>query len=152
MWDVVPAADWELRVRSIERQSAPRRWSASGGVSRATEQIALIVVDLTNRSAEARRPRALDFALRAVSGQQFVNRSAAIDARAMAITNGLLPFGAPILPGERATTVLVFDLDPRATRLTLTFRPAPRRTIRLDECHCSLPLPAERGLTDSLST
>ncbi len=61
-------------------------------------------------------------------------------ARAYAGGMGLTPFGDVVAPGATVTTVVMFDVDPRAGRLTLRFVPA-NQPIQIDECTCNLPSP-----------
>jgi hypothetical protein len=142
MWDVVGVDGWEIRVRSVERVQGPLPGTDRGDVTRAAGQFVLVAVDLANRSAAPLRPRAEDFALRAASGSTFTNVSAAPFVASYAAREGSTPFGSAVAPGDQIDTLLVFDIDPRASLLTLSVG-GRQRLIRLDECHCGLPLPSE---------
>src|SRR5205814_296381 len=135
------APGWELTVRSIERLRWPLPGADNGQPSRPVGRFAVLVVDLTNRSAEPRTPRASDFLLRSADGGRWVDLANGPAARTYAVKAGLAPFGDPVAPGATVRTVAVFDIDVHAGRLTLVWLPAGERTIRIDECHCNLPSP-----------
>jgi hypothetical protein len=138
MWDVVSSADWNLTVRSIERQPAPL--IPGDESTRPAGQFAIFTVDLQNVALQPLSPEQSDFVLRSASGVialMFADQSA---TDAFAVSRGDAPFNASVQPGQSATVLLIFDIRPSAFPLTLTFNPA-RRDIRIDECSCSLPSP-----------
>ncbi len=143
MWDIVQVDSWEIRVRSIERRSDPLPAIGADDAVRPRGQFALVVVDLTNLSATPRTALVDAFALTARSGSVVVNRSDTPFGATYAAANDFLPFGSEVAPGETVMTVLVFEIDPRATGLSLSIGGGERR-VRLDECKCSLPLPSEQ--------
>jgi hypothetical protein len=61
-------------------------------------------------------------------------------ARTYAGGAGLTPFGDVVPPGATVTTLVLFEIDPRAGQLALRFLPASQ-PIRIDECTCNLPSP-----------
>lgn len=131
MWEVVRAPGWEVMVRSVERRSEalpPGR------------RYAVLVVDLTNRSAHPQTPRAGDFALWAAGGTRSLNLANSVAIPDVAVSSDVTPFGAEIAPGTSVRTLLVFDIEAHAGRLTLDYLPSGA-SIRIDECKCNLPSP-----------
>lgn len=138
MWDVVASADWNVTVRSIERQPAPL--IPGDESTRPADQFAIFTVALQNIAGRPLTPRQSDFVLRSASGVialMIANQSA---ADSFAVNRDDSPFDAPVQPGMTTTALLIFDVAPSAFPLTLTFVPA-HRDIRIDECSCSLPSP-----------
>jgi hypothetical protein len=146
MWDLVRAPDWALTVRSIERLRGPLPAADGGEPTRPLGRFAVLVLDLTNQSSQAREPRAADFLLVAAGGARFADLAEAAAARAYAIQTGLAPFGDPVPPGGTVTTLALFDIDPTAGLFTLHWLPAADHPIRIDECHCNLPSPTHPQL------
>lgn len=144
MWDLVRSPAWDLTVRSVARSSEPLV-TPDGQLLRPAGQFAIFVVDLTNRAHQAQPPRAEDFALWTARGVRALNLTAAPVTSSYAAAAGRTPFDAPVPPGATVTTVLLFQINPRASRLTLEFRPSGR-SIGIDECKCDLPSPV-RPLT-----
>jgi hypothetical protein len=140
MWQIVRSPAWDLNVRSIERRSDPLPAIAGQAPVRPAGRFALFVVDLRNRTDRPLAPQSGDFVLWPAAEAPSLNLGELPAARAYAAAAGLTPFGDPIAPGATVTTVVVFDIDAHAGRLTLRFLPA-NRTIRIDECHCNLPSP-----------
>lgn len=135
MWDVVHTRDWDLVVRSIERQSG-----IFPATNDSTDRIAVLVVDLTNRSSNPRGIIASDFSLTTTSGVRFVNLTAATASRDYASSRGLSPVDTEVAPGATMTTALLFVIPFDSGRFTLRFAPT-RTAIKIDECHCNLPSP-----------
>jgi hypothetical protein len=144
MWDVVDVGDWTLQVRSIERVQASEL-GADGECLKADQQFALIAINVTNGSSQSQAIDAAGIDLVAPDGQTFLNRSDETAARVYADANGYDDAGASIAPGETRALLLIYDVDPSATKLKLEFPLAPHLAIELAECHCSLPLPASKG-------
>jgi hypothetical protein len=140
MWDVVQAPDWALTVRSVERRSEPLPAVDGAQPARPDGHWALFVVDLTNRTSRSLAPEAGDFVLWSTEGGPAANLAASTLGRVYAATAGLTPFGEAVPPGATATTLVLFDIDVSASRLTLDFLPAGT-TIQIDECKCDLPSP-----------
>jgi hypothetical protein len=140
MWQLVRSPAWDLNVRSIERRTDPLPAVVGEAPVRPEGRFAVVVVDLTNRTDRPLAPRPDDFVLWSAEGVRSLNLGETPAARTYAADAGLTSFGDPIAPGATATTVIVFDIDAHAGRLTLRFLPADR-TIRIDECHCNLPSP-----------
>ncbi len=138
MWQVVSSANWNLTVRSIERQPSPL--IAGDDSARPKGQFAIFTVDLGNRTGKELTPDERDFVLKSASGAISLPIKNQTAADAVAIDRGARAFGDPIYPGQTATRLLIFDIEPSAFPLTLTFVPA-RRSIKIDECSCSLPSP-----------
>jgi hypothetical protein len=139
MWDLVRSPVWDLTVRSVERSFEPLP-AADGTLVRPAGQFALFAVDLTNRTDRPLAPRPDDFALWTAGGIPTVNLTGTPAARTHAAAGDRAPFGDIVPPGATVTTILVFDVEPRAGRLTLYFLPAGQ-PIRIDECKCDLPSP-----------
>jgi hypothetical protein len=131
MWDIVRSPSWDLTVRSVERTNEPLQ---------ATATIAVFRIDLTNRTTGTLTPRADDFVLLSSNGGRSSNRADTAEARTFMVETGVTRFGDAVPPGVSITTLLLFDIDRHAGRLTLAFLPA-RETIRIDECKCNLPSP-----------
>jgi hypothetical protein len=138
MWDVVHARDWDLVVRSIERQSGI--FPASSNVESPSDRIAVLVIDLTNRTSIARQFDASDFSLATSNGVRFVNLTAATAGQDYTVGRGLSPLETAVEPGATMTTGLLFAIPFDSGRFTLRFAPA-RTAIEIDECHCNLPSP-----------
>lgn len=139
MWDLVRAPAWELTVRSVERRLDPLP-GVNGAPVRAKGRFAILVVDLTNRTPRAQAPKPGDFVLGSAEGRRWDNLGETPVARAYAADAGLRPFGETVAPGATVTTVVLFDIDAQAGRLTLQFVPASQ-PIEIDECKCNLPSP-----------
>jgi hypothetical protein len=145
MWDVVEAPGWSLMVRSAERLRDPLPGIDGGAVVRPTGQFAVLVFDLTNRSSRAQTPPTADFLLSSAGGGRWIDLAATPAARAYAKAHEFAPFGESIPPGATVRTIALFDIDYHASWLTLNWRPAGDRSIRIDECHCNLPIPSQAG-------
>lgn len=139
MWEVVRSDEWDLTVRSVERQLDPLA-SDDGKLVRPQGSFAIFAIDLANRSGRPLTPKSDDFVLMSSDGDRSVNLAALPIAQALAFAKGRSPFGDVIPPGATVTTIILFDIDPDAGRLTLHFRPATHQ-IRIDECKCNLPSP-----------
>jgi hypothetical protein len=142
MWQIVRSPEWDLNVRSIERRTDPLPAAGGREPVRPVGRFALFVVDLTNRTERPLAPQSGDFVLWSAEGVRSLNLGEMPAARTYATDAGLTPFGDPIAPGATVTTVVAFDIDAHAGRLTLRFLPA-NRTVRIDECHCNLPSPVK---------
>jgi hypothetical protein len=149
MWDLVRAPGWDLTVRSVERRVDPLPAADGGAAVRPSGRFAVFVVDLTNRATRPQAPRSGDFVLWSAEGRRSDNLADTPAARIYAAATDLTPFGDPIAPGATVTTVVLFDVDARAGRLTLRFVPA-NQPIQIDECKCNLPSPL-RSVTDGSS-
>ncbi|HET8524240.1 MAG TPA: hypothetical protein VFL82_13475 [Thermomicrobiales bacterium] len=143
MWDVVDAPGWSLMVRSVERLRDPLPGVDHGTVVRPAGQFAVLVVDLTNRTSRPQMPPTADFLLSSANGGRWVDLAETPAARAYARTNGFTPFGEVIPAGKTVRTIALFDINFHASRLTLHWRPSGERSIRIDECHCNLPIPSQ---------
>ena len=139
MWDLVRSPVWDLTVRSVERSFEPLP-AADGTLVRPAGQFAHFAVDLTNRTGHPLAPRPDDFELWTAGGIPTTNLTGTPAARTHAAASDHTPFGDVVPPDATVTTILVFDVDPRAGRLTLYFSPAGQ-PIRIDECKCDLPSP-----------
>jgi|SRR5215211_7793658 hypothetical protein len=140
MWDVVRSPEWDLTVRSVERRLDPLPGVEGGAAVRPSGHFAIFRIDLTNRTDRPLAPQPRDFVLGSADGMRWVNLGGTPVVRAYAGGTGLTPFGDVVAPGATATTVVVFDIDAGAGRLTLRFVPAGQ-PIRIDECKCNLPSP-----------
>jgi len=149
MWEIVRSPAWDLNVRSIERRTDPLPAAVGEAPVRPVGRFALFVVNLTNRTDRPLAPQPGDFVLWSAEGLRSLNLGETPAARTYATDAGLTSFGNPIAPGATVTTVVVFDIDAHAGRLTLRFVPA-NRAIRIDECHCNLPSPVRTVTTGSL--
>jgi hypothetical protein len=147
MWQVVHAPRWDVMVRSIERRSDP--FVLPGGESaRPSGTFAIFVVDLTNLGTEPTAPAAADFVISDSSGQRWTNLATTPAGRDYATAAGLVPFGDPVAPGATVSTIALFDIKPHAGLLVMHYLPADR-SIRIDECHCNLPVPVKPVLSGS---
>ena len=135
MWDTVQTRDWELLVRSIERQSGIFPSLESG-----TDRVAVLVVDVTNRTNASRRISASDFSLMTTNGLRFVNLTDVALGQTYTVNRGLTPISASIEPGSTATTALLFVVPFDSGRFILRYVPS-NTAIEIDECHCNLPSP-----------
>jgi hypothetical protein len=135
MWDVVHTRDWDLVVRSIERQSA-----IFPATNDSTDRIAVLVIDLTNRTSSPRQIDASNFSLATSNGVRLVNLTAAKASQDYMIGRGLSPMDIAVAPGATISTALLFVIPFDAGRFTLRFAPA-HTSIEIDECHCNLPSP-----------
>jgi hypothetical protein len=144
MWQVVQTPSWDLMVRSVERVSDPVI-GPDGATTRPAGRFAVFVIDLTNRSGRPLTPNPEDFALTVADGSSPVDLTTSSMAGTLAAERGVTALGAPIPPGQSARTLLLFDIEADAGlgTLTLHFRPAANRPIRIDECHCNLPSPSK---------
>lgn len=145
MWDVINAPGWSLMVRSVERLRDPLPGVDGGAVVRPAGQFAVLVFDLTNRSSRAQTPPAADFLLSSADGGRWLDLATMPAATAYAKAHEFAPFGEPVPSGATVRTIALFDIDYHASQLTLNWRPAGERSIRIDECHCNLPIPSQAG-------
>jgi hypothetical protein len=143
MWDVVEAPEWSLMVRSVERLRDPLPAIDGGAPVRPAGQFAVLVFDITNRTSHVQTPASADFLLSSVDGGRWSDLATTPAARAYAKAQGFVPFGAAISPGATVRTIALFDIDYHASRLTLNWRPSGVTSIRIDECHCNLPMPTQ---------
>jgi uncharacterized protein DUF4352 len=139
MWDLVQSADWNVTVRSVERRIDPIE-ILNGQLVRANGHFVVFRLDLTNHADQPLVPAAADFALLSEDGKLMANKGGTEAARALAIAGNLTPYGQAVPPGATVTTILLFDADRGASRLTLRFAPA-NQLIQIDECKCNLPSP-----------
>jgi hypothetical protein len=134
MWDLVRSSEWDVTVRGVERRRDPL--PGPDGVS--VRPVGQFVVDLTNQTPRLLSPRPGDSVLRSAEGLRSVNLGDTPIGRTYASAAGLTPFGDVVPPGATVTTLVLFEIDPRAGQLALRFLPASQ-PIRIDECTCNVP-------------
>lgn len=140
MGDSIEVESWTFQVVSFERRSDPLPGAGQAMTADPQDVLGVIVLDAFNEVGHA---RPLD--LRTISLTDAEGHAApVVETHPPADFLDQYEFepGSTIVgPGEHARIALFFSIFPSWNLVTLHLGDGSRASVRIDECHCALPLP-----------
>jgi hypothetical protein len=140
MGDQVASRGWTYRVVSFERLADPLPDDSPALTTDVSDVLGVIVLDAWNDTAYAASVDLGQVALIDSSGRV---ATAIIDPAPVNYLNesDFSLATAVISSGGSARIALFFSIDPSWSFPTLRLAHEPAANVRIDECHCALPLP-----------